>query len=119
MISISEGARQVDIFTLKNNDAVEISADEIKMNIDGEAVCFKIAEILKIAILTSNQGPFVDDVALAITIEDRVFVILSENKLFEKFLFDGISKKITIDFQKVMEASSCTENAEFIIYHKY
>jgi hypothetical protein len=109
----------MNIFTLEDNDIVEISKDEIQMNIGGKAFCFKIVEISKIAILTSDQGPFVDDVALAVTIEDRVFVIPSENKLYEKFLFDGISKKITIDFQKVMEASSCTENAEFIIYHKY
>jgi hypothetical protein len=69
-------------------------------------------------ILTTDQGPIVDDIALAITIEDIVFVIPSENKLYEKFLFDGISKKIIIDFQKVIEASSCSENAEFIIYNK-
>ena len=104
------------VFILKNNDVAEISNDEIRMIIDGRSSCFRITEIIKIAILTSNQGPFVDDAALAITIEDSVFVIPSENKLYEKFLFDGISKKITIDFQKVIEASSCTENAEFIIY---
>ena len=108
----------MNIFNIKNNDIVEISNDEIQVNIDGKAFCFKIDEILKIAILTSDQGPFVDDVVLAITIEGSVFLIPSENKLYEKFLFDEISKKITIDFQKVMEASSCTENAEFIIYKK-
>ena len=108
----------MDIFTLKNNDTLEIANDDIKMSIAGKAFSFAIADIVKIAVLTTDQGPFYDDVALAITLGDRVFVIPSENKLYDKFLFGGISKKLTIDFEKAMEAASCTENAEFVIYQR-
>ena len=108
----------MSVFILKNNDTAEISGSEIHIIISGKAFCLKIDEILKIAILTTDQGPFSDDAALAVTAEESVFLIPSENSLFGKFLFDGIAEKITIDFQKAIEASSCTENAEFVLYRK-
>ncbi len=114
----SKKVNKINIKVLNNNDTIEIMDNEIKACINSELVAFRIADISKIAILTTDKGPFVDDVALAITLHKDVIVIPSEHDLYQKFLFDYISKKVSIDFQKVIEASSSTQNAEFIIYIK-
>ena len=104
--------------TFKKNDKVGLIGDKMQINIGKSQYCYSISDIIKIAILTTDKGPFFDDVALAVSFDESVFVIPSEHSLYEEFLFDEISKKITIDYQSVMDASTCTDNAEFIIYHK-
>ena len=108
----------MNIITLRDGDAAGILYNEMYFEIDGKEQKNDISEIAKISILTTDQGPFVDDVALVITFDDSVFIIPSEHNSYEKFLFDEIAKKLVIDFQKVIDASSCTDNAEFIIYNR-
>ena len=108
----------MSIFTLKDSDIVEMSNDEIRFEIGGKVLNCAVSEIIRISILTTDQGPFVDDVALAIAFDESIFVIPSQHCLYDKFLFDEISKQITIDFQGVIDASSCTDNAEFILYSR-
>ena len=42
----------------------------------------------------------------------------SEHKCFRDFLFEQIGKALPIDYQKVIEASSCVERKVFEIYRK-
>ena len=104
--------------TLRDCDTIETINDEIHISIDGVKYSYGIADVTKIAILTTDQGPFVDDTALLMVVKESYFLIPSEHHLYAKFLFDEISKKITIDFQKAVDASACTENAEFVLYTK-
>ena len=108
----------MDVKTLKNGDMIEVIHDEVHIRMGKEAHCFQIADIAKLAILTTDQGPVVDDMALLVVAKETFFIVPSENAVYEKFLFDGIAPKIPIDFQKVIEASSCSENAEFVLYTK-
>ena len=117
-VNLTNRGDSMDLKILKKNDTIETKNDEIHVVFDGKAYCDKIDDVIKISIFTTDQGPFVDDVALVITMKERSFLVPSEHSLYEKFIFDDISKKLTIDFQKAMDAASCTENAEFILYSK-
>ena len=105
--------------TLEKNDKIGIVCDEIVISIDKNEYCHKIADIVKIAILTTDKGPFVCDVFLLVAMKDCFIVLPSEHSLYEKFLFGDIAGNISIDYHKIIEASSCAENAEFVLYSKY
>jgi len=61
----------------------------------------------------------IDDMGLAVEFaNNNVVFIMSEHKCFSPFLFDQIGKVLPIDFQKVIDASVCTEKRVFEIYVK-
>ena len=68
----------------KNSDMIETIDDEIHISADKKTYCYKMADIVKLVILTTDQGPVFDDVALLIMVKETFFVIPSENYLFEK-----------------------------------
>ncbi len=69
--------------------------------------------------LTTDLGPFYDDMGLAVDVgNDEVIFIMSEHRCYKSFLFDQIGKVLPIDYQKIIDASSCTENRVFEIYRK-
>jgi len=104
--------------TLRKDDKAGITGDEIRFSVDKRDHVYRVSDVVKIAIYTTDQGPAADDVALLVAMEDGSFILPSEHPLYETFLFDGLSGEFPIDFPKVIEASSCTENAEFILYAK-
>ena len=108
----------MDIITLKPADEVYISQDQVHLSIDHKKVMFFIDDIDKISIFTTGQGPFVDDIFLIIGLISSVFIIPSEHPQYESFLFDHLGKKIKIDYDKIIESSMSTDNAEFVLYTK-
>jgi len=109
---------KIEIKILNEKDTIKTENDEVHICMDEKDNKFKIIDIDKITLLTTDQGPFVDDVALTIVLDQCIFLIPSEHHLYQKFLFDDISKKISINFQKIIEASSSTQNAEFMLYSR-
>ena len=107
---------KMEIKILNERDTIKTENDEVYICMDEKDNKFKISDIHKISIFTTDQGPFVDDVALSIVLNQCSFLIPSEHYLYQKFLFDDISKKVSLDFQKIIEASSSTQNAEFVLY---
>ena len=82
-----------------------------------EEYIYDLSEVKKIVILTTNQGPLCDDMALAVDVGgNNVIFIMSGHRCFDEFLFNQIGKRISLDYQKIIEASSCVENEAFEIY---
>lgn len=80
---------------------------------------YSLEKVEKIVLLTTDLGPFYDDMGLAIDVgNDTAIFVMSEHKCFQEFLFEQIGKVLPIDFQKVIEASSCIERNVFEIYRK-
>ena len=78
---------------------------------------YKASDLIKISILTSDQGPALDDVALALFFGSSIVFVPSEHKSYRN-LYVKISKNFKVDYQKVIDAMSCTDNAEFILWSK-
>ena len=108
----------MDIEILRDTDTIEMMHDELSICIGGKEYRCTISAIEKISILTTDKGPAEDDAALSVAVDNHFFVLPSEHYLYEKFLFDGLAVKIPIDFQKIIDAAACTENAEFVLYSK-
>ena len=80
---------------------------------------YDLERVEKIVILTTDMGPFFDDMGLAIDVGNNdVIFIMSSHRCYQEFLFDQIGKVLPLDYQKIIDASSCTENKVFEIYVK-
>lgn len=100
----------------KNTDSIKCNKEHISIIINGELIKFALSEINKVSVLTTDKGPFEDDVALAIFFNREVYILKSEHPMYSGFVFDELGKVVSLDYQEIINASTCTENAEFILY---
>ena len=105
-----------------------ISSDEDSLSLKGNQICavtgskhyvFELEEIKSIAIETSDDGPFAEDIRLVVVVgKDTVIFVPSGHRSYEPFLFDEIAKALPINKMNIVQASSCTENNTFILYER-
>ena len=104
---------------VETEDKLFLEGQGIYAIINGQEYVFSLEIVEKIVILTTDLGPFYDDMGLAIDVGNNTVVfIMSEHECFQTFLFDQIGKALPIDFQKVIDASVCKENNVFEIYRR-
>ena len=100
-------------------DSLAVKDNYIYAHIGKQEYVYSLEKVEKIVLLTTDLGPFYDDMGLAIDVgNDTAIFIMSEHKCFNDFLFEQIGKVLSIDYQKVIEASSCIERNVFEIYRK-
>ena len=99
-------------------DSLYLADDKIHAIEDSEEHIYELS-VNKILVLTTDKGPFYDDMCLAVEVgDDDVIFIMSQHRCYKSFLFDQIGKALPIDYEKIIEASACTENCMFEIYTK-
>lgn len=99
------------------DDRLSLENGVIKAVANGSCHGFPLSELAEAIILTTDVGPFYDDMGLALRMKDSTAVfILSEHRDYDPFLFDQLGKAVEIDYEAIIQASSCTENKIFIIY---
>ena len=102
-----------------DKDSIYLTDDKIFVIVDLKEYEYELSSVQKMILLTTDMGPFYDDMGLAVEFaNNNVVFIMSEHKCFRPFLFDQIGKALPIDFQKVIDASVCTEKRVFEIYVK-
>lgn len=74
-------------------------------------------EIIKISVITTNQGPIADDVFLVLFKEEEGVLIPSEAEGYNE-VFERVSKFDEFDFQKYIDSMSSTINKEFICWER-
>lgn len=105
--------------TLNNSDTICVCDGKIAVVFENREYSFAKEEIEAAMIITTDKGPFYDDMCLAIRIDSETAVfVMSEHPQYSGFLFDELKTLIKIDYGKVIEASSCTENNIFFIYKR-
>jgi len=91
----------------------------IKAIADSTEYSFPLEKLEEAVILTTDVGPFYDDMGLALRMDDGTAVfILSGHRDYDPFLFEQLGKSIEIDYEAIIQASSCTENKIFRIYKR-
>ena len=104
---------------IETNDMLTLEGNEIQASISNQEYAFPLESVEKIVILTTDMGPFYDDMGLAIDVgSDTVIFIMSEHRCFQTFLFEQVGKALPVDYQKIIEASTCIEKGVFEIYRK-
>lgn len=100
-------------------DSLFLEGNKIHACIEGKEYLYSLESIEKIVLLTTDLGPFYDDMGLAVDVgNNTVIFIMSEHKCFNDFLFEQIGKVLLLDYQKIIEASSSVESKAFEIYKK-
>ena len=107
-------------------DTKVIKSDEV-LNFSTEAIIhkksffnkkeYKLELLQKVSILTTDQGPVFDDVALAFFLGEIVLILPSEHRCYQK-IYDDISESLSLNYKNVIKAMSSAENEEFIIWEK-
>lgn len=105
--------------TLNNSDTICVRDGKISVVFENTEYSFAKEEIEAAMIITTDKGPFYDDMCLALRIDSETAVfVMSEHPQYSGFLFDELKTLIKIDYSKVIEASSCTENNIFFLYQR-
>lgn len=105
--------------TLNNNDTICVKEGRIAVVFEDKEYFFAKEGIEAAMIITTDKGPFYDDMCLALRIDSETAVfVMSEHPRYEAFLFDELKTLVEIDYNKVIEASTCTENKIFFIYKR-
>ena len=103
----------------EDGDSVSLTDNVIHVVSDSNEYDFELSCVERMAMITNNLGPFYDDMALAVEVgNNTVIMIMSGHNSFKPFLFDQIGKVLPVDFNKIIEASTCTENGIFELYSK-
>lgn len=104
---------------IEEEDSLFLEGNTIHVYHANQEYAYPLESIEKIVLLTTDLGPFYDDMGLAIDVgNDTAIFIMSEHRCFHDFLFEQIGKVLTIDYQKVIDASICVEKNVFEIYRK-
>lgn len=102
-----------------DEDSLSLIDHEIHAVVGTTKYVYGLDSVEKIVILTTDMGPFYDDMGLAIDVgNNNVIFIMSSHRCYKNFLFDQIGKALPIDYQKIIDASACTTNGVFEIYVK-
>lgn len=102
-----------------NEDSLAIVNNEIQVTVGNITSTYSLESVEKIVLLTTDMGPLYDDMGLAIDVgQDTAIFIMSEHRCYEEFLFNQLGKTLPIDFQKIIEASTCIDNNVFEIYKR-
>lgn len=105
--------------TLCNIDTICVRDNKIAVVFEGYEYLFEKEEIEAAMIITTDKGPFYDDMCLAIRIDAKTAIfVMSEHPQYSEFLFDELKRLIPIDYGKAIEASTCTENNIFFLYKR-
>ena len=99
-----------------------VKPDEILLYSDYEfeynTQTYTMKSLYKVSVLTTDEGPFVDDVALALFFTDIIIAIPSEHPDYQN-TYDQLSKTLKFNYEEYIKAMSCSDNAEFVLWEKY
>ncbi|WP_019680917.1 hypothetical protein [Ruminococcus flavefaciens] len=100
-------------------DSLSLENEVIKAVSEGAEHCFLLERLEEAVVITTDMGPFYDDMGLALRMDDGTAVfILSGHRDYDPFLFQQLSKSIEIDYEAIIQASACTDNKIFRIYKR-
>jgi len=98
-------------------DSLFLKDDEIHAIVGGNEHVYKLSAVKKLVLITTDKGPFNDDVCLAVDVGENVIFVMSGHRCYFSFLYDQIGKILPLDYQKIINASRCIDNNLFEIYN--
>ena len=100
-------------------DSICLVNNDILVVVNSKEYIYGLSSVNKMVLFTTDLGPYHDDMGLTIDVgnSDEI-TIMSEHRCFSPFLFDQIGKALPIDFQRIIDASTCTVNGVFELYVK-
>ena len=104
---------------INSTDTIGINNGRLEAKAEEKEYFFVKEQIEEILLITTDMGPFYDDMGLAVRIdENTAFLIMSEHPRFQPFLFEELKTIVEIDYEAVIKASSCIQNNVFSVYKR-
>ncbi len=101
------------------NDTLSIRDGKVVAFAAGQEYVFELEQIEEVVVITTDMGPFYDDMCLAIRIDSETAIfIMSEHNMYKTFLFDQLGQAIELDYQQIIDAAMCKDNHVFVIYRR-
>lgn len=101
---------------LAHDDSIHCDSQRLKIEHQGKPAEFVLSLVEKLSILTTDRGPFEDDMALAVFVFEEVFLLPSQHPLYEQLLFDQLGKVFPLNYSAITAASASCDPAEFVIF---
>ena len=105
----------MEIITVQADEKLQFSSSGLTHETEQNSKFYEFNSLQKISILTNDQGPFLDDQAIAFFFNQATLILPSEHIAFME-ISDEVTSTFDVNLENVMASMSCTENAEFIIW---
>jgi len=103
-------------------NAVRVSFDEASISAvygDGDRRSIPWADLTKVGITTTDEGPFVDDVFWGLHAGDVVAVVYPSEAVGAGELLRALQERLVgFDNERLVEAMGCSTNARFLIWER-
>lgn len=107
------------ILTLKEGDNVQINNREINIETLNDCYRFRTDQLIEICILKTDSGPKVDDQGLVLSMNNHdTFIIMSENPLYQRLIFEEMRWVFDLDFRNVLASSFSKGKGKFDLYRQ-
>ena len=107
------------VVTLDKGDDVQISSREICITTQHERYRFQTDQLMEVSILKTDSGPKVDDQGLVLSMSSHdTFIIMSENPLYQRLIFEEMRWIFDLDFNNVLVASFSKGKGKFDLYRQ-
>ena len=74
-------------------------------------------ELQSLTVYTTAQGPWTDDVFLALAFDDETWILPPEHPSHQPFL-ESLTPELELDHQQFIQAMCSTDNKSFLIWSK-
>jgi hypothetical protein len=83
---------------------------------DGTVERVRWQDLTRVTIVTTDQGPWFEDVFFVFE-ADSAGIVISHEWVERVKIFDWLKKKLSgVDFGQVIQAMACTDNATFLLW---
>lgn len=95
---------------------VEVTERRISFLAPTQGGIVELDDLTKLEIMTTDQGPYTQDVFWVFWLQDQSTVMIPNNAQGSEKIFDAIDGLPGVSFHKVIAAMGSTENARFTIW---
>lgn len=103
---------------LNHGNSIIIRDDRIIVDIDDELFSYRLEEINRIAILTTQQRLVNETVFLVFDMVDDIYLIGLTHPDFDRILLHDLSRICEVDNHLVIEAMQNKSDRQFVLYQK-
>jgi len=88
----------------------------VRMALDGSLSKFSWTDLAAVRIVTTDQGPFMEDVFFVLETKQGQCIVIDHSASLASGLTDQLAKLPCYNFQAVIEAMGSTDNASFLVW---
>lgn len=101
--------------TVRHDQAIVLDDEGLKFPADSPLI-MTFDQLACLAVITTDQGPWVDDAFLALDFTDgQAWLLPSEHPHYER-VYEALAARLPLDYERYIAAMASTDNNEFIIW---